>query len=131
MHIREIKAGDSLRVALKAGHQFDPLPDGTAQHPAKPRRAFGYSTTTLYAYVISNDPAGGSMVINFQYGPNRQYASARLSYAAIRTMQFVISKGRPVVETAPKSHPGAQALGTKMAQLFQQPYLVPVTFFGS
>jgi len=60
----------------------------------------------------------------------KQPFSSKIEYGKILSIQKVIPYGRPVVETAPKSHPGTAALGTKLAQLLQQPYLVPVRFVG-
>ena len=55
----------SLR-AMKAGMQMEPMFDKTAQSPSKNRRARGYSRATFYAYLISNDPLNGKMVVNYQ-----------------------------------------------------------------
>jgi hypothetical protein len=132
VHVRELKGGDQLRIAMKAGMQMEPNFDKTAQSPAKSRRARGYSRTTFYAYLISNDPINGKMVVNYQdFIVGGNYFTATVEYKSILYLQRVVSRGRPVVETAPKKHPGAKALGTRMAQLFQQPYLVPVLFVGS
>lgn len=130
IHVRELVAGNQVRVALKAGHQLVPDPFGKAAPPRRARRARGYEVTVFYGFVMGNDPAAGSMTLELQRGPNAEHVTATVPYAGIKALQIVVSRGRPVVETAPKSHPGAKALGTRMAQLFQQPYLLPVSFCG-
>lgn len=130
IHVRELTAGNQVRVVLKAGHQLEPDPFGAAAPPLKPRHTRGYSVTTFYGFVLSNDPLNGTMTLDLQRGPNAQHVTGTVPYKGIKVLQLVVSKGRPVVETAPKIHPGAKALGTRMAQLFQQPYLIPVSFCG-
>lgn len=132
VHISKLRSGDQLRIALKAGHGIEPNHRGHYRAPAKARRALGYTRTTFYAYLESNDPVNGSMQVTLQdlvVATGKSY-SATVSYNDILVLQQVVPYGRPVVETAPKTHPGAQALGTKMSQLFPQPYLIPVSFVG-
>jgi hypothetical protein len=132
MHVSQLQNGAQLRIALKAGHAVEPDPTGLYQAPSKPRRARGFSRTTFYAYLQTNDPTNGNMTVSMQdmiTALGRSY-TVIVKYTDILVLQQVVPYGRPVVETAPKTHPGAQALGTKMSQLFPQPYLIPVTFVG-
>lgn len=133
VHVSKLRSGDQLRIALKAGHGIEPSHRGHYQSPAKARRALGYTRTTFYAYMQSNNPTDGTMEVTIQdmVVATGQSYSATVKYSDILVLQQVVPYGRPVVETAPKTHPGAQALGTKMAQLFPQPYLIPVTFVGA
>lgn len=132
INIKDLASGAQLRISMKAGMQLEPMFDKTMHTPNKHRMARSYSRTTFFAYLMSNDPQNGRMIVNIQEIntslPN--YYVATVEYKNILRIQRVVSRGRPVVETAPKNHPGAQALGTKMAQLYQQPYLVPVLFCG-
>ncbi len=128
MKIGEIRRGDTVRVALRAGHQLEPDPFGHMAPPAKPRRARGYSTTALYGFVLANDPQAGTITVNLQRAADKIYAVATIPYAGILVLQYVIPQGRPYRETAPAQHPGGQALGTRMPQLFPQPNLIRVRF---
>jgi len=129
IHIRTLKAGDQLRIAMKAGAQLEPAFDKTAQSPNKWRRARGYSRAVCDAFVISNDPENGKMVVNYQdFIVGGNYFVATVEYKNIANIRKVIPEGRPVVETAPVKFPGYKALGTRMSQLFPQPYLVTVIF---
>jgi hypothetical protein len=133
VHISKLRNGDQLRIALKAGHGINPDHQGIFQPPNKQRSARGYTRTTFYAYLQSNDPVAGKMVVTIQdmvTALGRSY-TANIEYSSILILQQVVPYGRPVVETAPVSHPGAKALGTKMSQLFPQPYLIPVLFVGA
>lgn len=133
VHVSKLQAGAQLRIALKAGLGIEPDHTGTYQRQGKPRRARGYTRTTFYAYLQSNDPVSGTLTVTIQdlvTATGKQY-TARFKYSDVLIMQQVVPQGRPVVETAPKSHPGAAALGTKMAQLYTQPYLIPVLFVGA
>ena len=133
MHISQLKQGDQLRIALKAGHGVEPGHNGVYQTPPKRRSARGFTRMTFYAFMQANDPVNGQMTVSLQEtNPAIQPSSytAVINYSDILVLQQIVPQGRPVVETAPKTHPGAQALGTKMSQLFPQPYLIPVTFVG-
>lgn len=130
INVRDLKPGNQVRVVIKAGHQLEPDHHGGAAPAPRPRIARGYSITTFYGFVLANDPLNGTMTLDLQRGPNDQHVVGVVPYKVIQVLQYVVPKGRPVVETAPKIHPGAKALGTRMAQLFQQPYLLPVSFCG-
>lgn len=129
--IGDLGPGTQLRIALKAGHQVDSNPYGKMFTPKKPRRAFGFSRTAFYAFLISNNSDTGTLCVDIQDLVNTEkILNATFNYGDILSIQQVIPQGRPVVETAPKGHPGGAALGTKMAQLFPQPFLIPVLFAG-
>lgn len=133
LHVSKLRNGDQLRIALKAGCGIEPDHKGLFQTPTKHRAARGYTRHTFYAYLQSNDPQSGTMTVTIQdmvTALNRSY-TAVIQYTDILVLQQVVPYGRAVVETAPASHPGAQALGTRMSQLFPQPYLIPVQFVGA
>lgn len=130
LHIRDLVPGAQLKISMKAGMQVEQDFTGHAQSPRKPRRALGFSRTTFYAFLLSNDPSTGKMTINIEsvITSAREVFTVTVEYKSILHLQQIIPYGRPVLETAPKNHPGTPGLGTKMAQLFPQPYLIPVRF---
>lgn len=132
IHVSKLKAGDQVKISLKAGYGVEAdSATGLMSSPKKGRRALGYTRTTFYGWLMSNDPSHGTMTVSLQdmVFPHTNIVATVL-YKNILHLQQVVPQGRPVVETATKIHPGSQALGTKMSQLFPQPYLIPVTFVG-
>lgn len=131
VHVTELRPGDQLRVAMKAGYHIEQDHTGYATSPRKGTKASGFARTVFFAFVVANDPQAGQMVVNVQETQaHRPPYSATLLYKNIRFLEYVVQPGWPLVETAPAQHPGAKALGTKMTQLFPQPRLVAVSFVG-
>jgi len=129
INIRNLPVGAQLRVAMRAGRQIDQDHTGFAQSVGKPRMSRSYSRHTFYAFLLQNDPANGTLTMSIQGYPSQNMTfSAKIKYGDISILQRVVPSGRPVVENTPKSHPGSAGLGTRYAQLFQQPYLVRVLF---
>jgi hypothetical protein len=132
LHVRDLQPGAQLKISMKAGAAIEQDHSRFATSPRKGRRALGWSRCSFYAFLISNDPLNGKMIVSIDgmILAMQESFNGEIEYGKILYLQQVVPAGRPVVETAPVTHPGAKALGTRMAQLYQQPYLIPVTFVG-
>jgi hypothetical protein len=128
-HISTLTAGMQLKVMMKRGFAVEKQADGTGAVAQTGRRASAFSRTTFYAFVLSNNPVDGILTVNIDTGKYSEPTYvAVIPYVRINMLFRIIPSGRPVVETAPVSHPGAQALGTKMSALYPQFFLIRVKF---
>jgi hypothetical protein len=109
LHISQIEPGQQVYVAISPLWRVTPqiVRGKVIQVVSKGRRLRGYERTVFVGRIDNNNPASGSLELSTEQGV------LSLPYVALDLLQLIIPI-TTLVETAPVSHPGAQALGTKL-----------------
>lgn len=117
-HIIELRAGDIVKIAMRAGYHINPIPTANGpprgRSPRKGESADGFSRTVFFGYITKNTPVNGFLDLAIQKRRNtpREHLDGRVLYKNILYIYITLSDVQPLIETAPISHPGAIAKGT-------------------
>jgi hypothetical protein len=106
-------------MVMKGGQHLVPLPMNRppyrAQVAPRARVRRGMGMTAFYGHIVSNSPQQGTMTVQLQDTRVRGRSFlADIPYVSIGHIQRILVDVEGRVETAPASHPGAAAFGTKV-----------------
>jgi len=118
VHITDLKPGDVVRIAMKPGWHLLPKILPNKQKVLEPNDRSrsarkGGHRTVIVGRVVQNLPQQGYLLVDDNRGQASDVYRATVIYDHILIIQRYIPDLRPEHETAPKSHPGTVALGTK------------------
>jgi hypothetical protein len=118
IHITQLQRGDVVRIATKPGYHINLNPNPRAKirwtSPSKGQNVEGHSRTVFFAYINTNDPINGQMIVTVQKRTSSKTPNLEglILYKNIQHIQRYVTDVDGVVETAPATHPGAKAFGT-------------------
>lgn len=139
VHIAQLREGDVLRIAMRAGRHLEPVVSPRGRQPRliareRSRAARNSSRTVFMGFVTGNAPTTGTLSLQVPHRANasREHYAATVNYVDILTVQKFITptrEPRPVpVGGGPRAvrHPGVIAKGVLDSPGF--PRLIQVRF---